>query len=140
MANSQIHHLREYFLKKSETSPLHNAIVNIDLNYSPLNLKGNRNSLSLPSKTDLLNQWSCKIVHQHLANEHNLLKVTTPYYQYEPSPVLENDTAKLCWDLPVTTDPTILANRPDIILINKSKKTAFLIDLAHPNDHNLSAT
>ena len=44
------------------------------------------------------------------------------------------------WDRPVITDRTILANRPDVIIIDKIYKTAKLIDVAHPNDHNLNAS
>jgi hypothetical protein len=84
--------------------------------------------------------FSCKIVHQYLAKQANLIDTEVPYYQYEPKPVLENNTDKLYWDRPVITDRTILANRPDIIWVHKNSKSAVLIDLAHPNDHNLNET
>jgi hypothetical protein len=54
--------------------------------------------------------------------------------------VFENETTKIYWDSPVITDRTILANRPDIIIMEKINKTVKLIDLAHPNDHNLNTS
>jgi len=37
-------------------------------------------------------------------------------------------------------DKTIPANRPDITFTNKETKTAYLIDIAVPNTHNLAKT
>jgi hypothetical protein len=80
---------------------------------------------------------SCKIVHQFLANKHNLVQEVVRYYQYEPEPVLESDTVKLYYDVQVITDITVLHNRPDIIVVNKILRTVQLIDVTHPNDHNM---
>jgi hypothetical protein len=95
---------------------------------------------SLLSNTEYLHRHnlSAKIVHQFLAHKYNLITITEPYYKYQPQPVLENNNFKIYWDRPVITDKTILANRPDLIIINKENKTAKLIDIAHPNDHNLN--
>ncbi|HEY6435395.1 MAG TPA: hypothetical protein VIY47_02315, partial [Ignavibacteriaceae bacterium] len=97
---------------------------------------------SLLSNTEYLHRHnlSAKIVHQFLAQRYKLITTDDPYYKYEPQPVLENESIKIYWDRPVITDRTILANRPDIIIIDKSNKTAKLIDLAHPNDHNLNTS
>ena len=78
-----------------------------------------------------------KIIHLKLALQHKLLTTNTPYYEYNPSAVLENEDCKLYWDRSVITDRTILANRPDIILVLKRQKHTFLIDIAVPNTHNL---
>jgi hypothetical protein len=40
------------------------------------------------------------------------------------------------WDRIVITDKHIPANRPDIILINKTDKVIYLIDIAVPNNNN----
>ncbi|CAH1098853.1 unnamed protein product [Psylliodes chrysocephalus] len=78
-----------------------------------------------------------KIVHQSLACLHGLLSEEIPYYKYEPSPVLENSTHKLYWDRSVLTDRTIVHNRPDIIIVDKSRKRVLLIDIGIPNGHNI---
>ena len=41
------------------------------------------------------------------------------------------------WDVPVITDRTTLANRPDIILHDKKEKTCLLIDVVIPDDSNI---
>src|SRR6266478_3424239 len=83
---------------------------------------------------------SCKIVHQYLGLKYHLITDSKEYYKYEPRSVIENEDYKLYWDRQVITDKTILSNRPDIILIDKTKKIAFLIDVAHPLDTNLNQT
>ena len=40
----------------------------------------------------------------------------------------------------IITDKTIANNKPDLILMDKVKKEAVIIDLAHPLDHNLQKT
>ncbi|CAK1579591.1 unnamed protein product [Parnassius mnemosyne] len=78
-----------------------------------------------------------KIIHQELAVQHGLLKETEPYWKYNPSPVLENDSAQLYWDRSVLTDRTVEHNRPDIILVEKEEKRTWLLDIGIPNSHNV---
>ncbi|KAL0838863.1 hypothetical protein ABMA28_016889 [Loxostege sticticalis] len=67
-------------------------------------------------------------VHQKLAIKHKLLPPKVqPYYQYTPKAVLET----------ILTDKTIYCNRPDITLLDKTHKIAYLIDVAVPNTHNI---
>lgn len=80
-----------------------------------------------------------KIVHQKIAIKHDLLVGTLPYYTYDPVNVLENASFKLYWNRSILTDKTVLANRPDITLVNKLSKTTYLIDIAIPNSHNLQS-
>ena len=61
-----------------------------------------------------------------------------PYYKFTPANVLENDNFKLYWNRSIITDKTVPSNRPDITLMNKTTKNAFLIDIAVPNTHNLA--
>lgn len=77
-----------------------------------------------------------KIVHQALALKYRLVENMTPYYKYLPSAILESDTVKLYWDRPILTDNRIAANRPDIVLILKSSKKCYLIDIAVPLSNN----
>jgi hypothetical protein len=65
-----------------------------------------------------------KIIHMNLAVKFNLLKNTQPHYSYTPESCLENDNYKLYFDRTVLTDIHIKHNRPDIIILNKQKKTS----------------
>jgi hypothetical protein len=53
---------------------------------------------------------------------------------------LENDSYKLYFDRTVLTDIHIQHNRPDIIILNKQQKQAYLLDIAVPNSHNITQT
>jgi hypothetical protein len=71
-----------------------------------------------------------KIIHMNLAVKFNLLKNTQPHYSYTPESCLENDNYKLYFDRTVLTDIHIKHNRPDIIILNKQQKQAYLLDIA----------
>jgi hypothetical protein len=53
---------------------------------------------------------------------------------------LENDSYKLYFDRTILTDIHIKHNRPDIIILNKQQKQAYLLDIAVPNSHNITQT
>jgi hypothetical protein len=76
----------------------------------------------------------------NLAVKFNLLKDTQPHYSYKPESCLENDNYKLHFDRTVLTDIHIQHNRPDIIILNKQEKQAYLLDIAVPNSHNITHT
>jgi hypothetical protein len=80
-----------------------------------------------------------KIIHINLAVKFNLLKNTHPHYSYTPESCLENDNYKLYFDRTVLTD---IHNRPDIIILNKQQKQAYLLDIlvAVPDSHNITQT
>ena len=56
---------------------------------------------------------------------------------HNPAPVLENATHKLLWDFNIQTDHLIPARRPDLIIINKKKRTCKIVDIAVPADHKI---
>ena len=56
---------------------------------------------------------------------------------HNPAPVLENDSHKLLWDFNIQTDHLIPARRPDLIIINKKKRTCIIVDFAVPADHRI---
>ena len=51
-----------------------------------------------------------------------------------PESVLENENYKLLWDFSIQTDHHIEARRPDLVLVDKSKKSCHIIDVAIPED------
>ena len=61
------------------------------------------------------------------------------WYEHEPKTVTENDRVTILWDMPIHTDRTIAANRPNIVLKNKKDKTCLLIDMTIPLNTNASA-
>ncbi|CAH2260576.1 jg18268 [Pararge aegeria aegeria] len=68
-----------------------------------------------------------RIVHQQLALRFGLIDLM-PYYRYGPASVLENSSALLYWDRTITIDRYITANRPDIVLVDRSVRRAIIVD------------
>ena len=60
---------------------------------------------------------------------------TNKWYMHKP--FLENDTHKLLWDFDIQTDHLNSARRPDLIVINKKKRTCKIVDFAVPADHRV---
>ena len=56
---------------------------------------------------------------------------------HNPAPVRENKIHKLLWDFDIHTDHLISARRPDLIIINKKKRTCKIVDYAVPADHRI---
>ena len=54
-----------------------------------------------------------------------------------PALVLENNTHKLLWGFDVHTDHLITPRRPNLIIINKKKRTCKVVDIAVPADHRI---
>ena len=54
---------------------------------------------------------------------------------HNPSPVLENDSHKLLWDVNIQTDHLTPARRSDVIIIYKRKRICKIVDYAVPADH-----
>ncbi|XP_063821249.1 uncharacterized protein LOC135071388 [Ostrinia nubilalis] len=78
-----------------------------------------------------------RIIHQQLALQYGLLESESPYYQYQSVPVLENGHALLYWDRSIITDRTIVCNKPDIVVVDRSQRRAVLVDITIPHDENL---
>ena len=62
---------------------------------------------------------------------------TNKWYMHNPATVLENDTHKHLWDLDIHTDHLMSARRPDLIIINKKKRTSSIVDFAFLADHRI---
>ncbi|KAF7654704.1 hypothetical protein LDENG_00066000, partial [Lucifuga dentata] len=54
-----------------------------------------------------------------------------------PPKVVENSRAKVLWDFKVQTDKQLLANQPDMVVVDKEQKRAVVIDVAVPADSNI---
>ena len=78
-----------------------------------------------------------RIIHQQLVLKYNLVESEVPYYKYAPDPVLDNGNITLYWDRPIITDRTIVANKPDIVVIDRLVRRAMIVDITVPHDENL---
>ena len=74
-------------------------------------------------------------VHWKICKEYGI-EVKEQWYEHEPKAVTKKDSVTILWDMPIHTDRTIAANRPDIMLKSKKDKTCLLIDMTVPLDTN----
>ena len=66
------------------------------------------------------------------------VRVTDRYYERIPERVLNVNVATIVWDVPVITDSTIFADKPNRVLHDKIKKNCLLNETAMPNDSNIN--
>ena len=52
------------------------------------------------------------------------------YYEHEPESVIENENFNIIWNFIIQCDHVIEARRPDIVVVDKVKKEAMIIDVA----------
>ena len=75
------------------------------------------------------------IVYRNICVEYGL---ETPRSKWETPPkVIENDRAKILWDFQIQTDRMVMANQPDIVVIDKEQRKAVVVDIAIPSDCNI---
>ena len=72
--------------------------------------------------------WIGKVIHWEMCKKFKF-DHANKWYMHNRAPVLENDTHKLLWDFDIQTDHLISARRPDLIIINKKRKSAKLSTL-----------
>ena len=80
----------------------------------------------------------CRYIHVLIAEKYDLLAEYPKWYQYDPEPLLENETIKILWNFPIQTDRRLRHIKPDITILNKISRTATLVDVAVPIDTNIS--
>ena len=135
---------------KRETESLQIASQNIRTNYikaridktqqnSKCRLRGDRDETinHIISECSKLAQkeyksrhdWIGKVIHWEMCKKF-IFDHTNKWYMHNLSPVLENNTNKLLWDFDIHTDYLISARRPDLIIINKKKRTCKIVDFA----------
>ena len=57
-------------------------------------------------------------------------------YMHNPESVLENETHNILWNFYTQADHQISAKQPDLIIINKKKRTWRIEDFAVPPDQS----
>ena len=59
------------------------------------------------------------------------------WYIQKPESVLENKARKILRDFRIQTNHPISARKPDVVLINKTKRTCHFVDFVVPVDHRM---
>ena len=78
----------------------------------------------------------CKYVHWSALKERGF-NTCQKWYEHSPEKTVEKDNVTIMWDLPMITDSRTPANRPDIIIHDRTNQNAILIDVAVPVDNNI---
>lgn len=61
------------------------------------------------------------------------------WYEHRAEKVLENEDYKLLWDFDIKCDRMITERRPDLVVVKKRSREAFLIDVAVPGDSRVTS-
>ena len=61
-------------------------------------------------------------------------ETSTPWFLHYAEKVLENEHYKILWDFLIQCDRTIQACKPDLVLVDKRKKEAIIVDVAVPKE------
>ena len=72
--------------------------------------------------------WIVKRIHWDVCRKYGI-KVKEKRYEHQPQSVVENENCKILWGFNIQTDHVIEARRPDMIVVDKVKKTCTIIDL-----------
>ena len=64
---------------------------------------------------------------------------TDKWWEHRAEKALENDEFKLLWDYDIQVDRQIKERRPDLIVVNKKLKEAWLVDVAVPGDSRVGS-
>ena len=63
-----------------------------------------------------------KIVHWNFVRKCNF-EDGDKWYEHEPGSILENEDYKILWDFSIQTDHVIEARRPDLVVVDKKRRT-----------------
>jgi hypothetical protein len=66
------------------------------------------------------------------------LQGTDRYYEHIPEKFINVNGTTVMEDIPVVTERTVLANRPDTVLRDERERTCLLNGIATPNDSNIN--
>ena len=77
-----------------------------------------------------------KIVHWKLARKCNF-EAGDKWYEHDPESFSESDNYKILWDFSIQTDHVTEAWRPDLIIVDKKRRTCKIIDFSVPGDSRI---
>ena len=56
---------------------------------------------------------------------------------YKPESIPENEVHRILWTFKIQADHLIVARRPDLVIINKKKRTSSMVNFAVSGDHRV---
>ena len=59
------------------------------------------------------------------------------WHLHEPPEVVLEKAVEILWDVPIVTDRAVGANRPDIVVRDKTTRKTLIIDISCPSDGNI---
>ena len=62
---------------------------------------------------------------------------TEKWYERCPEGTVEDDDVTLLWDMTIQCDNVIEARRPQLVLVDRKKKSCVIIDIAVPGDSRI---
>ena len=77
-----------------------------------------------------------EIVHWKLARKCNF-EAGDKWYEHDTESVLENEDYKILWDFSIQTDHVIEARRPDLVVVERRRRTCKIIDATVPGDSKI---
>ena len=80
----------------------------------------------------------CKYLHWTICNEYNI--TTPPVWEHQPEPVTATENVTIFYDKPIVLGRYVDggAIKPDIVVWDKAKKSAKIIEVTVPNDFGLN--
>ena len=66
------------------------------------------------------------------------LKRSEKWHEHDPEGVVENEEVNILWDVMIQCDTEIKARKPDIVVVNKNKRSCAMVDIAIPGDIRVS--
>ena len=79
----------------------------------------------------------CRYIHWKLCEKYGF-RGAQQWYKHEPDGVIESKVYKILWDFTIQCDIKIETRRPDIVVIDKTKKEAKIVDVAMPGDERVN--
>ena len=79
-----------------------------------------------------------RYVHHEICKAYDV-QTEKKWHLHNPKEVIMDNNIELIWDMLLTTDRDVGANRPDIVIRDKKKKKTYIIDISCPADNNIQS-
>ena len=91
------------------------------------------------AKTEYISRRNKAAAYSSICKDHDI-GITDKLYEHKPETAMHNKDKNITimWDMPVNTDRTITANKPDIIVRDSVNSTWKMIDMTIASDTNIA--
>ena len=76
-------------------------------------------------------------IHHTICQKYQI-QTCAKWHTHKPPEVISLKNVEIIWDTPLATDRPHVFNRPDIVVRDKQNKKCYIIDIACPNDINVT--